>query len=259
MSANVKLGVVRDFEIIWINQDTKELIDILDPTLEIVHYDSALGATVTSTEVEPFILIENQNNTLQINVSGYPTETFSILATEASGGVTGCPVNNLKIAGTGSKIAVVEGNLAVALSACELANLISSKATNFRAEVEDGFVKIISNIQNESSLTIGNGNMNSLLGITAGQSATGKAIEEIVDLPPTTMTRISQGIFAFTYLIDSSFLVNERYFVRYRGVDPTSFTNELLEEDFTVIDPVDPANGGSSTSQCCGVVVSFCE
>lgn len=259
MALPVFVDTVRDFEVIWVNLETKELRDLINPTIEVVHFESSANASLISTNAEPFVLQDTVNNTLTFTVSGQPSESFSILASEASGGVVGCPAHSFTIMGTGSRMAVVNGNLAVALSACEISSLINSHASSVTSSVtSDGKIKLTSNFPGSVTLTVGNGNMNSLLGFTNGQTALGSDIQEIFDIFPTLMTRISLGKYAFSVDLNANdYIINKRYFVRYRGIDPIFFSNELLEESFTVIE-----NGSSSTSSssgtCCGINVSFC-
>jgi len=78
---------------------------------------------------------------------------------------------------------------------------------------------------------------------------------EIIDLAPTPLSKVlsrPKGHYTYEFTIPSSFQLNEIYYVRWRGTDPTpsdcTAAEDIVESHFKV---VSPSTSGTSGDCCC--------
>jgi hypothetical protein len=81
---------------------------------------------------------------------------------------------------------------------------------------------------------------------------------EIIDLAETVLTKIATrpvGHYTYEFVIPVSFILDEMYFVRWRGEDPNGIpgNRDIVEEQFVVV-----ASGSvSGSGDCCCLVPRF--
>ena len=85
---------------------------------------------------------------------------------------------------------------------------------------------------------------------------------EIIDLAETPLSKVlsrPKGHYTYEFTIPSSFQLNELYYVRWRGKDPTptdcAVDEEIVESHFKVVSPGSTGVGGSG--DCCCLVPRF--
>jgi hypothetical protein len=75
---------------------------------------------------------------------------------------------------------------------------------------------------------------------------------DLAEIPVVKVTTRPVGYFTYEFTIPGSFILNELYYVRWRGTDPNDVTiRDVQENHFKVVD------GSSSGSGCCGLVPRF--
>lgn len=236
----------KDFEVLWINEDTGYPKDMSGVTLEIYHYESSKKASITSVFKEPYIFTETIND--QVNIgSVLPSENvyidvhfeleLNLINTNLED--LECPPNNFVVPGTNQKVAIVNGYKKYALSACELAALVNINASGYTACAENGFITLKSDYDgSESYLQVGDATWNQTLGLVEGSQFFGQDLIKVYDLEPTPMFRVNVGNYVYTNFEISSppFEKNKRYFVLYRGVDLVSDISEFRQENFIIYD-----------------------
>lgn len=247
MSCNPSDSILfKDFEVLWINEDTGSPKDMSGVTIEIYHYESSKKAKIISSFKEPYIFTETVND--QVNIGSIlPSEDIYIDAhfqlelnlINSNLEDLECPPNNFVVPGTNQKVAIVNGYKKYALSACELAALVNISATGYIACSENGFITLISDYDgSESYLQVGDATWNQTLGLVEGQQFFGQDLLKVYDLEPTAMFRVNVGNYVYTNFEISSppFEKNKRYFVLYRGVDLITDITELKQENFIIYD-----------------------
>ena len=240
-----EVGTLKDFEVIWVDRTTHQPKDMNDVTLEIYHYEDAKAGQLISTLPEPYLITEGLNDLINVGTavpaSGYYIDSDFTLQLNYI--VTNlpdfhCPPNDYVVCGTGNKVSIVNGAKVYALSACELAGVINLDASGFTATAENGFVVLRSNFEGSGTyIEMGNGTINGVLGIPYGTTSYGADTQLVYNMLPQPTTRISTGRYVYTNvnLIPPDYLVGERYFVLFKGVDPITFLTEMYEEDFTMV------------------------
>lgn len=248
------IGTQRDLEIIWVDLYTRQPKDMNNVTVEVYHYLDAQAPKIVVPISQPYKITEGINDTVNIAsinssqsylVDEHITLDLNVISNNLEG--LGCPPNDYVVCGTNTKVAIVDGRKVYSLSACELAGLINLDATGYTASVEDGFLVLTG--ENKGSgwgLQVGNGTINSTLGIMEGDEYTGNDLDLVYDLTASPMHWISTGRYMYPSLEVSSpdFQVGERYYVMFRSVEPVTLRPEIAQEDFTVV----AKSGGSGLS-----------
>ena len=244
-STVVQIGTKKDFEVVWVDRHTQIWKDLNNVNAEIYHYDEAKAGEIVSPKQEPYYLIEDVNDIVDINVlnsSGYISNHFQLQLDMIVNdlGSLNCPPNSYTVRNTTNKVSLINGQKNFALSACELAQLINISATGFSAYANDGgFLVLKSNYKSSISyIEVGNGSFNCPTGLVLGTRVYGTDIMRVSDLPPQPMAHIDSGRYVLPGIeIDSPiFIVGERYYVLYNGFCPCTGTPEWSEEDFSVVD-----------------------
>ena len=251
------LGTYRDLEIIWVDLVSRLPKDMNNVTVEVYHYLDAQAPKIVSPISQPYKITEGINDTINIasinSASGYIVDKhitldLNVINNNLSG--LGCPQNDYVVCGTSTKVAIVDGRKVYSLSACELAGLINLDASGYSASDVNGFLVLTGSFSGSGwTLQVGNGTINSTLGIFEGDEYYGNNLSLVFDLPFTTMNWISTGRYMYPSLnlSDPPFKVGERYYIMFRGVEPITLRPEISQEDFTVV-----AKSGSS-----GLTFSF--
>lgn len=240
------IGTKRDLEIIWIDMITRQPKDMNNVTVEVYHYLDAQAPKIKVPIQEPYKITEGINDTVNIasinSASGYIADkhiTLDLNVINSDLGGLGCPPNDYVVCGTSSKVAIVDGRKVFSLSACELAGLINLDASGYSATVEDGYLVLTGNFAgNGWALQVGNGTINSTLGIFIGDEVYGNSLQLVYDLASSPMTWVSTGIYMYpsVNIVDPPFKVGERYYVMFRAVEPVTLRPEIAQEDFTVVE-----------------------
>jgi len=243
-----EIGIKKDFEVIWIDNTSQLLKDLDDVTLEIYHYEEAFSPKLVSSLAEPYIVTEGLTDSLNIlsisSVSGFVidkpiTLDLDIVVTQLPG--LGCQGNDFVVPGTTEKIAIVNGNKQFALSACELAALINLEASGYSASDEGGFLVLTGDFPGSgNSLEVNDGSLNCVIGIITGDTASGTDIARLLDVDPKIMTRIDTGRYVClaVHLTVPPFILGERYFALFKGLDPITNRFEFHQEDFTLVNKI---------------------
>lgn len=250
------IGSKRDLEIIWIDMVTRQPKDMNNVTVEVYHYIDAQAPKIKVPIQEPYKITEGINDTINIasiNYDlGYIVDKHIILdlnVINSNLGDLGCPPNDYVVCGTSSKVAIVDGRKVFSLSACELAGLINLDASGYSASSEDGYLVLTGDFIGIGwELQVGNGTINSTLGLNLDSIFFGNSIQLVFDLNNSPMTRVSSGryIYPSVNIIDPPYKIGERYYVMFRAVEPVTLRNEIAQEDFTVVDK--PGNPGLTYS-----------
>jgi len=240
------IGTLRDLEIIWVDLFTRQPKDMNNVTVEVYHYLDAEAPKIIAPISEPYKITEGLNDTLNIasvnSASGYiidehVTLDLNVINDNLEG--LGCPPNDYVVCGTATKVAIMDGRKVYSLSACELAGLINLDASGYSASVENGYLVLTGNYTGTGwTLQVGNGTINSTLGIFEGDEYYGNDLELTFDLPTSPMNWISTGRYMYPSLdiSDPPFKVGERYYVMFRGIEPVTLRPEISQEDFTVVE-----------------------
>jgi len=239
------IGTLRDLEIIWVDVVSRLPKDMNNVTVEVYHYLDAQAPKIVAPISQSYTITEGINDTVNIasinSASGYIVDKYITLdlnvINDNLGGL-GCPPNNYVVCGTATKVAIVDGRKVYSLSACELAGLINLDASGYTASVENGFLVITGDYTGTGwTLQVGNGTINSTLGIMEGDEYYGNNLELVFDLDVSPMNWISTGRYMFPSLniSDPPFKVGERYYVMFRGIEPITLRPEISQEDFTVV------------------------
>jgi len=243
-----EIGLKKDFEVIWIDNTSQLLKDLDDVTLEIYHYEEAMAPKLVSSLAEPYIVTEGLTDSLNVlsinSASGFIidkpiTLDLNVIINQLP--ELGCPPNGFVVPGTTEKISVVNGNKQFALSACELATLINLEASGYSASDEGGFLILTGDFTGpESSLEMNDGSLNCVIGSITGDTASGTDITRILDLFPKIMTRIDTGRYVClaVHLTVPPFILGERYFALFKGLDPITNRFEFHQEDFTLVNKI---------------------
>jgi len=215
-------------------------------TVEVYHYLDAQAPKIVVPIQEPYKITEGINDTLNIasinSASGYIVDEHVILDLNVINDNLeglGCPPNDYVVCGTATKVAIVDGRKVYSLSACELAGLINLDASGYSASVENGYLVLTGEHTGSGwKLQVGNGTINSTLGIFEGDEYSGSDLGLFFDLPISPMTWISVGRYMYPNLalLDPPFKVGERYYVMFRGIEPITLRPEIAQEDFTVVE-----------------------
>jgi len=239
-------GTLRDLEIIWIDLVSRQPKDMNNVTVEVYHYLEAQAPKIVVPIREPYKITEGINDTLNIasinSASGYIIDEHVILDLNVINDNLeglGCPPNDYVVCGTATKIAIVDGRKVYSLSACELAGLINLDASGYTASVENGYVVLTGEYVGTGwKLQVGNGTINSTLGIFEGDEYLGSDLELVFALPVSPMTWISVGRYMYPNLdlSDPPYKVGERYYVMFRGIEPITLRPEMSQEDFTIVE-----------------------
>jgi len=249
-----EVGIYKDFEIIWLDKWTRQPKDMNNVTVEIYHYEEAKPGEITVPNPEPYIFDEGINDTVNIGslcpTSGYIVDEhftiqLNLIVTQLDG--LGCPPNDYVVCETNNKVAIVNGRKKYALSACELAALINLNASGYTASAENGFLVLTGDLSgSDCYLKVGNGTFNQVVGLVEGDEYYGSYIALVHDMTAQNMTRISTGRYAYTnvHLEVPPYVVGERYFALYRGVEPVTDNPEIHEEDFTLVSRIGSPNTG---------------
>jgi len=239
-----ELGTLKDFEVIWVDRHTHQTKDMNDVTIEIYHYEGDKAGQLISSDPEPYFVTQGINDLVDVGTvvpaSGYYIDVdftlqLNYIVTNLSD--FNCPPNDYVVCGTNNKVSIVNGNMVYALSACELAGVINLNASGFVASNENGYVVLTSNFTGaDNYIEMGNGTVNGVLGIPYGTTSYGTNTQLIYNLTPQTTVRISTGRYVYTNvnLISPNYVVGERYFVLFKGIDPVTGLVEMYEEDFTM-------------------------
>lgn len=242
------IGTLRDLEIIWVDLVSRLPKDMNNVTVEVYHYLDAQAPKIVAPISQPYQITEGINDTVNIasinSASGYIVDKhitldLNVINNNLDG--LGCAPNNYVVCGTATKVAIVDGRKVYSLSACELAGLINLDASGYTASVENGFLVITGDHTGEGwNLQIGNGTINSTLGLFENDEYLGNKLDLVFDLEVSPMNWISSGRYMFPSLniSDPPFKVGERYYVMFRGIEPITLRPELSQEDFTVVDKV---------------------
>jgi len=243
-STITQLGVKKDFEIIWVDRFTQKPRDLENVTFELYHYDEESAAELMVPQQEPYIITEDFTDTVNIGVfdgSGWIDKHFTlqldIVATQLES--MGCPPNDYTVPCTGSKISMQDGQKVYALSACELATLINLDASGYTAYAQSGFLVLKSEtIGATTFIEVGNGTFNVPMGLTIGTRAYGTDTQLIQDINPIPMLHVDTGryVYAGVDIVPPIFTIGERYYVLYKGYDPSDGSDEVSSEDFMVVD-----------------------
>jgi len=251
------LGSIRDLEIIWVDLYTRQPKDMNNVTVEVYHYLEAAAPELTATIKEPYQITEGINDTVNIAVLNsttgdiidkHVTLDLNVINDNLDG--LGCAPNDYVVCGTSSKVSIVDGRKVYSLSACELAGLINLDASGYTASAENGYVVITGDYTGSVwKLQVGNGTINSTLGIFENDEYYGNDLELVYDLAASPMSWVDTGRYVYPglSLSDPPFKIGERYYVLFRAVEPITLRPEISQEDFTVV-----ANSSSS-----GLTFSF--
>jgi len=214
-------------------------------TVEVYHYLDAQAPKIVVPISQPYKITEGINDTVNIasinSASGYIVDKhitldLNVINDNLEG--LGCPPNDYVVCGTATKVAIVDGRKVYSLSACELAGLINLDASGYTASVENGFLVITGEHSGAGwTLQIGNGTINSTLGIFEGDEFYGNNLELVFDLEVSPMNWISTGRYMYPSLniSDPPYKVGERYYVMFRGIEPITLRPEISQEDFTIV------------------------
>jgi len=148
-----------------------------------------------------------------------------------------CPPNSFVVPYTNEKYSIQNNHTVFALSACEVVQLINLNASGYVATSENGYVVLTStDVGSYSSLLIGNGSINSILGFSEGTWTYGNEKRLVYDLTPTSAAHISQGRYIWTEHLDApKYSIGERYYILFKGLETNTLFPEIHEEDFTLI------------------------
>lgn len=265
-STTAQLKTLRDFEIIWQDGCSNNPTDMDNVTLSIYHYEQEVAGSTTATIPEPYVITQGVNDTLVIGTvcpsSGFFSEEVITLDLGIIGQDVyslGCPPNNFTVplggvcdATTTSKVCIVNGYNVYALSSCELASLINISSTGFTASSEDGFLVLTSKKTGSScALRIGEGSLNSVLGLTSNEEFYGSDLERVFDLRDKPMQWVSTGtyVLAGESLESPHYVEGERYYALYKGYEPITGKPYFQQEDFTI----------TKENKGCGLAISFTE
>jgi len=239
------IDTLRDLEIIWVDLVSRQPKDMDSVTVEVYHYLDAQTPKIETSIQEPYQITEGINDTINIALInsdlGYILDKHVILDLNVINNNLeglGCPPNDYVVCGTATKVAIVNGRKVFSLSACELAGLVNLDASGYTASVEDGYVVLTGEQKGSAwALQIGNGTINSTLGIFEGDEYYGNDLEQVFDLNAKAMHWISTGRYLYPSLniINPPFKVGERYYVLFRGKEPVTQRPEIAQEDFTVV------------------------
>ena len=240
------IGTKRDLEIIWIDLVTRQPKDMNNVTVEVYHYLDIQAPRIVVPIRGPYTITEGINDTLNVAsynpVSGYIVDehiTLDLNVINDNLAGLGCPPNDYVVCGTSTKVAIVDGRKVFSLSACELAGLINLDASGYTASVEEGYLVLTGDyLDPEWKLQVGNGTINSTLGIFEGDEYQGNSLELVFDLEASPMNWISTGRYRYPSisLIDPPYTIGERYYVLFRAIEPVTLRPEIAQEDFTIIE-----------------------
>lgn len=240
------IGTKRDLEIIWIDFVSRQPKDMNNVTVEVYHYLDAQAPKIVVPIQEPYRITEGINDTLNIasmnSSSGYIVDehiTLDLNVINSNLADLGCPPNDYVVCGTATKVAIVDNRKVYSLSACELAGLINLDATGYTASVENGYLVLTGDTKGAGwALQVGNGTINSTLGLHIGDEVYGNNLSLVFDLESSPMTWVSTGRYMYPSLnlLDPPFKVGERYYVMFRAIEPITLRPEIAQEDFTVVE-----------------------
>lgn len=240
-----ELDTLKDFEVVWIDQNSQSPKNMESSFIEIHHYQNEKKPEIISQIKEPYIFTETVND--QVNIGSIDTSSdiyidvhFELELNLINSNLEDleCPPNNFIVPGTNQKVAIVNGFKKYALSACELAALINLNASGYVASDKDGFIVLTGDFSgSDASLQVGDATWNQVIGLVEGNIYNGLDAQKVIDLEETEMNHVAIGTYVFLGLEIKlpNYIEGERYFVKYTAKDLISEVFEYKTESFTVL------------------------